>query len=540
MRIINSFNAFLIIFIVTILTISALCTTYYITTYVINPATITSTTALAHEVRHLRITLLVIALGTASVLVGGCHLFFRKFLFTPLREVQDFTRAVANGDYKIMLRTGYRFELARLATDIQNLVTTLKGQLSFSQGVLNGFVVPCTVFVHNKVAYMNQQMLDLLERPGKPEEYYGLTSGELGSGDPMQETLAVRVYRENKTMRAESNYKTPSGSTKIIGITSTPFNDLEGKLLGVVAVWYDLTDIRTQQKKIEDQNERIAKAANAANTVSDQVASASEELAAQIEQSNRGSDQQRTRTTEVAAAMEELNSAVFEVAKNAGTSADLAEKAKQKAQDGSEQVSHLVSTISSVKVQAESLENDMTQLGQQAEGIGQIIGVISDIADQTNLLALNAAIEAARAGDAGRGFAVVADEVRKLAEKTMNATNEVGAHIRSVQESARKSIQNTQTTTLAIEKSAELAHMSGAVLSEIVGMVDATADHMHSIAAASEEQSAASEQISHSTEEINRIATDIAETMVQSGKAVSDLAQLASRLRDIINNMNNG
>ena len=61
----------------------------------------------------------------------------------------------------------------------------------------------------------------------------------------------------------------------------------------------------------------------------------------------------------------------------------------------------------------------MTRLGQQADSIGHILSVISDIADQTNLLALNAAIEAARAGDAGRGFAVVADEVRKLAEKTM-------------------------------------------------------------------------------------------------------------------------
>jgi methyl-accepting chemotaxis protein len=166
------------------------------------------------------------------------------------------------------------------------------------------------------------------------------------------------------------------------------------------------------------------------------------------------------------------------------------------------------------------------------------MNVISDIADQTNLLALNAAIEAARAGDAGRGFAVVADEVRKLAEKTMQATNEVGKHIHDVQESTRKSIQNTDATAKAILSSTDLAGKSGEALREIVSIVDQTADQVRGIATASEEQSAASEEISRSTEDINRIASETAEAMVQSGQAVSELARLASELRAIINNMN--
>jgi len=180
----------------------------------------------------------------------------------------------------------------------------------------------------------------------------------------------------------------------------------------------------------------------------------------------------------------------------------------------------------------------MGRLGKQAEDIGQILEVISDIADQTNLLALNAAIEAARAGDAGRGFAVVADEVRKLAEKTMSATSEVGGHIRSIQESARGNIKNTETTTEAIQASTGLASKSGEALREIVGMVDETADQVRGIATASEEQSAASEEISRTTEQINRIAGETSEAMIQSGQAVSDLARLAQELRTIINDMN--
>ena len=50
----------------------------------------------------------------------------------------------------------------------------------------------------------------------------------------------------------------------------------------------------------------------------------------------------------------------------------------------------------------------MSELGNAATRIGEVISLIQAIAGQTNLLALNATIEAARAGDAGRGFAVVA------------------------------------------------------------------------------------------------------------------------------------
>ncbi|GKT22861.1 Chemotaxis methyl-accepting receptor like protein, partial [Aduncisulcus paluster] len=103
------------------------------------------------------------------------------------------------------------------------------------------------------------------------------------------------------------------------------------------------------------------------------------------------------------------------------------------------------------------LREELDNLGQQADSIGHIMSVITDIADQTNLLALNAAIAAARAGEAGRGFAVVADEVRKLAEKTVSATNEVGEAISAIQNGTASSISRMEETSKVVESSTELA-----------------------------------------------------------------------------------
>jgi len=267
------------------------------------------------------------------------------------------------------------------------------------------------------------------------------------------------------------------------------------------------------------------------------VSSASEELSAQVEQSSRGADEQSSRVRETATAMEEMNATVLEVAKNAQMAADISMQTKTQALEGARIVNNAVSSIKSVHTQSLAIKADMDALGQQAEGIGQIMGVIADIADQTNLLALNAAIEAARAGDAGRGFAVVADEVRKLAEKTMTATQEVGQAVRGIQEGTKKNIQNVDSAGEAIEKAATLSVSSGESLDKIMELVNLVNDQVQSIATASEEQSAASEEINRAVEQVASISAETAQAMEHASQAVADLAQQSQVLQKLIGDM---
>ncbi len=92
----------------------------------------------------------------------------------------------------------------------------------------------------------------------------------------------------------------------------------------------------------------------------------------------------------------------------------------------------------------------MADIEASAEKIGQIIGVIDEIAFQTNLLALNAGIEAARAGDSGRGFAVVAQEVRALAQRSADAAREIKQLVTGTKAQVEAGVEHVHRTQDAI------------------------------------------------------------------------------------------
>lgn len=267
------------------------------------------------------------------------------------------------------------------------------------------------------------------------------------------------------------------------------------------------------------------------------VSKASEELANQVRQASLGAQEQAARISETATAMEEMNSTVLEVARNAGTTAEASNQARDMAAAGSSEVQKVVAGMATINSGAEELRAEMEDLSRKAESIGAILNVISDIADQTNLLALNAAIEAARAGEAGRGFAVVADEVRKLAEKTMQATAQVGQAIRGIQDGTAKNMAKVENTVRMVDDVTALANNSGMALSEIVSLVDSESDQIRAIATASEEQSATSEEINRSIEEVSRIASETASAMQASDEVVLNLGQQAQELDNLIREM---
>jgi len=301
-----------------------------------------------------------------------------------------------------------------------------------------------------------------------------------------------------------------------------------------------LNESRAAEGNVRDLLENMSAASQKAGVSASRIFEAVREMNGHMERVGQDVVVQRERVESTSTAMGQMNEAILEIARNTGSAAQSAARAKANAQAGASGVREAVASIGRVKERILALKETMTTLGKQAEGIGQVLGVISDIADQTNLLALNAAIEAARAGDAGRGFAVVADEVRKLAEKTMVATKQVGDSVRTIQERARENVTAVDAAAGDIVESARVAEQSGLAMDEIVDIVQQTALEVASIATASEEQSATSEEINRSVAEVSEVTRQTAQSVDQSGRVVVEISGLTEELDTIIQAMASG
>ncbi len=223
-----------------------------------------------------------------------------------------------------------------------------------------------------------------------------------------------------------------------------------------------------------------------------------------------GAQSQSANVEEMSAAIQSLSQMIDGVADNAKEAEEIVKQTVQQAEAGGTAVEKNIEA--------------MKLIDKSSEQIGEIIGVISEIASQTNLLALNAAIEAARAGEHGLGFAVVAEEVRKLAERSSQAAKEIANLIKE--------------STERVKEGAVLSERTGEALKTIIQGVERSAGSIEEIAQATSEQAASAKEVSTGIQNIAAITeanASASEEMAGSAEELSgqaeDLGGLVSRFQ---------
>ena len=232
---------------------------------------------------------------------------------------------------------------------------------------------------------------------------------------------------------------------------------------------------------------------------------------------SHAADDLSKRTERHAASLEEAAAALDEITATVKTSA----KGAKQASDIVEQTRSTADRSGGVMRQAVAA---IAQIEKSSEEIGQIIGVIEEIAFQTNLLALNAGVEAARAGEEGRGFAVVASEVRALAQRSADAAKQVKGLI--------------TTSASHVGHGVDLVGATEASLNEIVSQVAQVTTLISEIAKSSTEQSVALTEVNTAINDMDRVTQENAVMVEQSTTAThamarqtADLDQLVARFR---------
>jgi methyl-accepting chemotaxis protein len=226
------------------------------------------------------------------------------------------------------------------------------------------------------------------------------------------------------------------------------------------------------------------------------------EMAVSSDDLAKRTEQQAASLQQTAAALNEITSAVRHTATGSGRAQSLAGTAETEAKKSEEVVRQTVTA--------------MGEIEGSARQIGQIIGVIDEIAFQTNLLALNAGVEAARAGEAGRGFAVVASEVRALAQRAADAAKEI------------KSLINTSMKQ--VERGVHLVGETGAALNRIQASVSEINAAIREIAASAAEQASGLAEVNTAVSQMDQVTQQNAAMVEESTAATHSLSEETSAL----------
>ncbi|MBI4721312.1 MAG: methyl-accepting chemotaxis protein [Chitinivibrionia bacterium] len=267
---------------------------------------------------------------------------------------------------------------------------------------------------------------------------------------------------------------------------------------------------------------------------STKVSEAAVTLDGAAEQMATGVEQAAAQVNSVATASEEMSTTSSEIAQNCVMAAKSSERANNAANTGEAVIQETVAVMNRISERVTRSAGIIKSLGGRSDQIGQVVGLINDIADQTNLLALNAAIEAARAGEHGRGFAVVADEVKKLAERTTQATKEIGQTINAMQSETKEAVASMEEGVKEVEHGTRETTKSGDALQDILKQINTVASEVNQIAVASEQQTATTNEIASNIQQISGVMQETAQRIQDNAGAASQMASLSKELKGLV------
>ena len=283
---------------------------------------------------------------------------------------------------------------------------------------------------------------------------------------------------------------------------------------------YTIDELRTLVAGVNNAAIQVTQKTAHAQSISAELLGAAERQSKEIE--------------ETTAQVLQVSRSISEVSSTAEEGARVAQRSLAASDKGRLAVQNSISGMNDIREQIQETSKRIKRLGESSQEIGEIVELISDITEQTNVLALNAAIQAASAGEAGRGFSVVAEEVQRLAERSGEATKQIGAIVKTIQADTQDAVAAMEKSTTGVVEGAKLSDAAGQALSEIDFVTKNLAQLIQTISLATQTQASATNKVAQNMQDILEITRQTTRGTQQAAGSIRDLAAVAQELKSSV------
>lgn len=301
-------------------------------------------------------------------------------------------------------------------------------------------------------------------------------------------------------------------------VQATVSEDITGAIAD--SLNYTVEELRGLVGRVTTTAEQVTSASNQAQNISTELLEASQKQSREIQETGQ--------------AVLEMAVQITDVSKSANESAEVARQSVTAAEQGERAVENAIKGMNEIREHIQETSKRIKRLGESSQEIGEITELISDITEQTNVLALNAAIQAASAGEAGRGFSVVAEEVQRLAERSAEATKQIGALVRTIQTDTHDAVAAMEKSTQGVVEGAKLSDAAGAALSDIRRVSNQLAELIQGISSATELQATSASGVAQNIQNILSVTEQTQEGTQQTAQSIRELSTLAEELKNSV------
>ena len=329
-----------------------------------------------------------------------------------------------------------------------------------------------------------------------------------------REHESARINRQNQQAILRLMNELSDLADGDLSAKATVSEDITGAIAD--SINYTTDELRKLVARVITASEQVNKATTDAGQVTKGLLNAAEKQAAEIR--------------DAGSAVELMTKSIQEVDSSAAQASQVASRTLQVTEQGAKAVQNSVAGMDGIREQIQETSKRIKRLGESSQEIGEIVDLISDITEQTNVLALNAAIQAASAGEAGRGFAVVAEEVQRLAERSGEATKQIGLLVKTIQGDTQDAVTAMEKSTQGVVEGAQLADDAGHSLQEIEKATRELTDLVNSISVSTQVQTDMAQEVAAVMADILKITEQTSKGTQLTSASVTQLEGLAKEL----------